>query len=264
MHGSHHSVTPLDWFVVFLSLMCSVWASVSPLISSLDSPVIEPGFSQGFFLHSVTDGVLVSPSWELQTASPRGRYGERRQVDLCLKHTHIKTSPVGRRQPMTSLPARPQYKGRRENTSSTSFVFTDCFVWSVQSGKSRVFSLLSWRALARRLRSVWIRVLVIWHPMTHTIFASFVWAKSTHAMSLRGKSACTVNLFSVKKLRSRLSLFSRKEGQPSASRDSGPTTAEARRPRIFSRIHRFKHASYADIEGMRENGYEGMPPCKRR
>ncbi len=33
----------------------------------------------------------------------------------------------------------------------------------------------------------------------------------------------------MKKLRSRLSLFSRKEGQPSASRDSGPTAAEARR-----------------------------------
>ncbi len=102
----------------------------------------------------------------------------------CVWSIHIKTPPVGRRQPMTSLPARPQYKGRRENTSSTSFVLTDCFVWSVQSGKSTVFSLLSWRALARRLRSVWIRVLVIWHPMTHTIFASFVWAKSTHAMSL--------------------------------------------------------------------------------
>ncbi len=35
--------------------------------------------------------------------------------------------------------------------------------------------------------------------------------------------------FSMKKLRSRLSPFSRKEGQPSASRDSGPTAAEARR-----------------------------------
>ncbi len=34
---------------------------------------------------------------------------------------------------------------------------------------------------------------------------------------------------SMKKLRSRLSLFSRKEGQPSASRDSRPTVAEARR-----------------------------------
>ncbi len=60
------------------------------------------------------------PSGERDTASPRGRYGERRQRDLCLKHTHIKTPPVGRRQPTTSLPARPQYKGRRENTSSTS------------------------------------------------------------------------------------------------------------------------------------------------
>ncbi len=28
---------------------------------------------------------------------------------------------------------------------------------------------------------------------------------------------------------------------------------------IFSCIHRFQHTSYADIEGMRENGYEGMP-----
>ncbi len=65
--------------------------------------------------------------------------------------------------------------------------------------------------------------------MTHTIVASFVWAKSTHAMSLRGQSACT-----VRKLHSRLSLFSRKEGQPSASRDSIPTAAEARR-RLKSR-----------------------------
>ncbi len=35
--------------------------------------------------------------------------------------------------------------------------------------------------------------------------------------------------FSMKKLRSRLSLFSRKEGQPSASCNSGPTVTEARR-----------------------------------
>ncbi len=61
-----------------------------------------------------------SQSGERDTASPRGRYGERRQRDPCLKHTYIKTPPVGRRQPMMSLPARPQYKGRRENTSSTS------------------------------------------------------------------------------------------------------------------------------------------------
>ncbi len=71
---------------------------------------------------------------------------------------------------MTSLMARSQYKGRRKNTSSTSFVFTDCFDWSMLSGKCTVFYLLSWRALVRRLRSVWIRVLAIWHPMnTHNL-----------------------------------------------------------------------------------------------
>ncbi len=29
---------------------------------------------------------------------------------------------------------------------------------------------------------------------------------------------------------------------------------------IFSHIHRFQHTSYADIERMHENGYEGMTP----
>ncbi len=42
------------------------------------------------------------------------------------------------------------------------------------------------------------------------------------------------NLRALWELRSRLSLFSRKEGQPSASRDSIPTAAEARR-RLKSR-----------------------------
>ncbi len=78
--------------------------------------------------HSSNDFVNVSgyvcnhgsQSGERDTASPRGRYGERRQCDPCLKHTYIKTPLDGRRQPMTSLPARPQYKGRRENTSFAS------------------------------------------------------------------------------------------------------------------------------------------------
>ncbi len=46
---------------------------------------------------------------------------------------------------------------------------------------------------------------------------------------LEGKICVHCELFSMKKLRSRLSLFSRKDGQPSASRDSEPTTAEAQR-----------------------------------
>ncbi len=64
-----------------------------------------------------------SPSWELRTASPRGRYGEHCQRDPCLKHTYIKTPPVCRRQPMTSLPARPQYNhifSRKEGQPSAS------------------------------------------------------------------------------------------------------------------------------------------------
>ncbi len=29
-----------------------------------------------------------------------------------------------------------------------------------------------------------------------------------------------------------------------------------------ARIHRYKHANYADIEGMRERGYVSMPPIE--
>ncbi len=47
-------------------------------------------------------------------------------------------------------------------------------------------------------------------------------------MFSREQSACT-EFFSMRKLRSRLSLFSWKEGQPSASRGSRPTVAEAQR-----------------------------------
>ncbi len=91
-----------------------------------------------------------------------------------------------------------------------------------------VFIVLLWRALARRLGSVWIRVFVIWHQMTHTIIASFVWAKSTRDV-LEGAICVHCELFSMRKLHSRLSLFSSKEGQPSVSRDLRPTVAEARR-----------------------------------
>ncbi len=51
-----------------------------------------------------------------------------------------------------------------------------------------------------------------------------------HARNVREGAVCVhCERFSMRKLRSRLSLFSRKEGQPSASRDSRPTIAEARR-----------------------------------
>ncbi len=46
---------------------------------------------------------------------------------------------------------------------------------------------------------------------------------------MRWKICMHCELFPMKKLHYRLSLFSRKEGQPSTSRDSGPTAVEARR-----------------------------------
>ncbi len=65
--------------------------------------------------------VTMVPRVGNETLRPLGvAIGERRQRDPCLKHTYIKRSPVGRRQPMTSLPARPQYKGRWQNTSFAS------------------------------------------------------------------------------------------------------------------------------------------------
>ncbi len=89
---------------------------------------------------------------------------------------HTKTPHVGRRQPMTSLPARLQYKGAPGKHVILFFVFSDCFVWSVHSTGKNDFLLLLWRALARHLRDVCIRVLVIWHLMTRGGNLRALWA----------------------------------------------------------------------------------------
>ncbi len=94
----------------------------------------------------------------------------------------------------------------------------------MQSGKCNSYSL-PYRALVRHLRSVQICVLVIWQLMTHTIFASSVWVKSMCTMSSRGHC----EHYTMKKLQSHLSIFSRKNGHPSAPRGSVPASAEARR-----------------------------------
>ncbi len=129
---------------------------------------------------------------------------------------------------MTSLPARPQYKGRREDTPSSSSSWLTVFVWSVHSGKSTVFSL-SWRALARRLRlCVDPRPRYSTPDDTHNL-CFFCLGKEHTRDVLEGKICVHCELFLWKKPRSRLSLFSRKEGQPSASCDSGPNAAVAQR-----------------------------------
>ncbi len=118
----------------------------------------------------------VFPFMGTRTASPRGRYRERPQRDSVWRYIWKNTTcwPATAHDVTTGV---PQYKCRRENTSSAfSSSLTDLFEACKVNPVRVQFSFLLWRALARRLGSVWIRVLVIWHPMTHTTVASFVWA----------------------------------------------------------------------------------------
>ncbi len=115
----------------------------------------------------------------------------------------------------------PQYKCHRENTSSAF------------SSSLTGFLSIKWRALARRLRlcvDPRPRYKIGTHrDDTHNLCV-FCLGKEHARDVLEGKSACTVSFFYESKSSALvLSLFSRKEGQPSASRDSGPTAAEARR-----------------------------------
>ncbi len=56
-----------------------------------------------------------------RTASSRGRYGERRQRDPCLKHTYKNTTCwPATAYDVTTPGANHSIKGRRENTSSSS------------------------------------------------------------------------------------------------------------------------------------------------
>ncbi len=60
---------------------------------------------------------MCSPSWELELRPLGVATGNALSVTRS-EDTYEKTPPVGRRQPMTSLPGVPQYKCRREDTSS--------------------------------------------------------------------------------------------------------------------------------------------------
>ncbi len=63
--------------------------------------------------------------------------------------------------------------------------------------------------------------------MTHTQFVRYVFGR--RARALKGMECARCELFSLGKLRSRRSLFSRESGQSSAPRGSGPADAEAAR-----------------------------------
>ncbi|MGL5902948.1 MAG: hypothetical protein ACRCZO_09705, partial [Cetobacterium sp.] len=61
----------------------------------------------------------------------------------------------------------------------------------------------------------------------------FVWVKSTHGQRLRTLAVSCVGVFSLRTLRSRLTLFSRGEMSTSVPGGSGPARAEAER-RLYS------------------------------
>ncbi len=286
-----------------------------------------------------------------RTASPRGRYGERPQRDSVWRYICKNTTcwPATAHDVTTGM---PQYKCRRENTSSAfssslTGLFEACRVNLVRVQFSNS-TMASTSKAFRKCVDPCPRYLTPDDTHDCCVFCLGM----EHARDVLEGAVCVhCERLSMRKLSSRLSLFSRKEGQPSASRDSIPTVAEARRwnrgvrswmwpiswkgtapfrasaeneselldcddaifltssdaaasaplnmneflevmdhknkskitpsssepsflhksrcggwegvgKAIFSRIHRFQHTSYADTEGMRENGYERMPPVQ--
>ncbi len=130
---------------------------------------------------------------------------------------------------MTSLPGVPQYKCRREDTSSAfSSSLTDLFEACKVNLVRVQFSFLLWRALAKRLGSVWI-VSSLFDTRWHTRLLRCLLGIEHTRDVFEGAVCVHCERLPMRTLRSRMSLFSRKEGQPSASRDSNPTAAEARR-----------------------------------
>ncbi len=63
----------------------------------------------------------------------------------------------------------------------------------------------------------------------HTQSLRLLFGQGARTQCPWGENLCALWAFSIKSSAPVLSLFSRKEGQPSASRDSGPTAAEAQR-----------------------------------
>ncbi len=143
-----------------------------------------------------------------RTASPRGRYGERPQRDSVWRYIWKNTTcwPATAHDVTTGV---PQYKCRREDTSSVSN--------STMASTSKAF---------RKCVDPCPRYLTLDDTHDCCVFCLGM----EHARDVLEGAVCVhCERLSMRKLSSRLSLFSRKEGQPSASRESRPTVAEARR-----------------------------------
>ncbi len=109
--------------------------------------------------------MLSSPSWELELRPLGVATGNALSVTRS-EDTYEKIPPVGRRQPMTSLPACHNISAAGQKHHQF-FVFTDWFVWSVQSesGKSTVFlsTMASTSKAFRKCVDPCPRYLTRWH-----------------------------------------------------------------------------------------------------
>ncbi len=164
-----------------------------------------------------------------RTASPRGRYGERPQRDSVWRYICKNTTcwPATAHDVTTGV---PQYKCRRENTSSAfssslTGLFEACRVNLVRVQFSNS-TMASTSKAFRKCVDPCPRYLTPNDTHDCCVFCLGM----EHARDVLEGAVCVhCERLSMRKLSSRLSLFSRKEGQPSASRDSRPTVAEARR-----------------------------------
>ncbi len=169
------------------------------------------------------------PFMGTRTASPRGRYGERPQRDSVWRYIWKNTTcwPATAHDVTTGV---PQYKCRREDTSSAfssslTGLFEACRVNLVRVQFSNS-TMASTSKAFRKCVDPCPRYLTPDDTHDCCVFCLGM----EHARDVLEGAVCVhCERLSVRKLSSRLSLFSRKEGQPSASRDSRPTVAEARR-----------------------------------
>ncbi len=172
---------------------------------------------------------ILFPFMGTRTASPRGRYGERPQRDSVWRYIWKNTTcwPATAHDVTTGV---PQYKCRREDTSSAfssslTGLFEACRVNLVRVQFSNS-TMASTSKAFRKCVDPCPRYLTLDDTHDCCVFCLGM----EHARDVLEGAVCVhCERLSMRKLSSRLSLFSRKEGQPSASRDSRPTVAEARR-----------------------------------
>ncbi len=169
------------------------------------------------------------PSMGTRTASPRGRYGERLSVTRVWRYIFKNTTcwPATAHDVTTGV---PQYKCHREDTSSAfssslTGLFEACRVNLVRVQFSNS-TMASTSKAFRKCVDPCPRYLTPDDTHDCCVFCLGM----EHARDVLEGAVCVhCERLSMRKLSSRLSLFSRKEGQPSASRDSRPIVAEARR-----------------------------------